>query len=109
MEEISAISKEKNVVGIHAFTLVKDKTVTAICRNFAPLYGIDEESATGTSNCALACYLFKHGQRQHQYIFEQGYHLNNISQIIVRMNYENQLIKNVFVGGYGYLDCRKTM
>ena len=33
----------------------------AYCRNFAPLYGIPEESATGTSNGALACYLLKQG------------------------------------------------
>lgn len=109
MREISAISKTKNVVGIHAFTLVKGGAVTAICRNFAPLYGIDEESATGTSNCALACYLFQHGQRQRQYIFEQGYHLKKVSQIIVHVDYEDQFITRVLVGGYGYLDFQKTM
>ncbi len=30
---------------------------TVKVRNFAPLVDIDEESATGTSNCALACLL----------------------------------------------------
>lgn len=30
-----------------------------ICRNFAPLYDINEEAATGTSNGALACYLYE--------------------------------------------------
>ena len=30
-------------------------------RNFAPLYDIDEEAATGTSNGALVYYLYRHG------------------------------------------------
>lgn len=59
-EMIANMSKEKEVVGVHAFTIIKESDATAICRNFAPLYGIDEESATGTANCALACYLFKY-------------------------------------------------
>lgn len=60
-EEMKKISKEKEVIGMHMFTVNNDEELTAICRNFAPLYGINEESATGTSNCALACYLFKYG------------------------------------------------
>ena len=39
------------------FTLDKNKKVTAFCRNIAPLVGIDEECATGTSNGALTHYL----------------------------------------------------
>lgn len=101
MKQVSVISREKNVVGIHAFTLVHDGTVTAKCRNFAPLYGIDEESATGTSNCALACYLFEQGQRQTEYIFEQGHSLHNVSRILVHINAEDQVITKVWVGGYG--------
>ncbi len=100
MEELS---REKDVVGLHAFTLLKDSEVTAICRNFAPLYGIDEESATGTSNCALASYLFKYYEIRSQYVFEQGYNLGEVSRIVVKLQYEKETIKSVFVGGYGYL------
>lgn len=57
---LAELSKRYNVVGVHAFTCnSKDGRVHA--RNFAPLYGIDEEAATGTSNGALACYLFDYG------------------------------------------------
>lgn len=57
---LAEFSKRYNVVGVHAFTCnSKDGRVHA--RNFAPLYGIDEEAATGTSNGALACYLFDYG------------------------------------------------
>lgn len=57
---LARLSKRYNVVGVHAFTCnSKDGRVHA--RNFAPLYGIDEEAATGTSNGVLACYLFDYG------------------------------------------------
>ncbi len=100
---MAELSREKDVVGMHAFALVGTSDVTAICRNFAPLYGIDEESATGTSNCALACYLFKYYEKRPQYVFEQGYNLGDVSRIVVNLQYEKETIKSVFVGGYGYL------
>ena len=71
--------------------------LTAICRNFAPLYGIDEESATGTSNCALACYLYRYVSKQDQYIFEQGHNLNSISRIYVNLDTEDNTITGVWV------------
>ncbi len=46
------------VGGVHALTL-DTKEGIAESRNFCPLYGIDEEAATGTSNGALTYYLFK--------------------------------------------------
>ncbi|HZK62413.1 MAG TPA: PhzF family phenazine biosynthesis protein, partial [Anaerovoracaceae bacterium] len=56
---LSKLSKKLNVVGVHAFTLSEEPGIRAYCRNFAPLYGIDEEAATGTSNGALTYYLYK--------------------------------------------------
>jgi len=57
LKKISDYSERKEVVGFHAFTLTRDTSeVDAVCRNFAPLYGIDEESATGTSSCARIIY-----------------------------------------------------
>lgn len=101
---ISKVSRNLGVIGIHAFSLMDDGAITAVCRNFAPLYGIPEESATGTSNCALACYLFRHGIRQNQYIFEQGHNLNLTSRIIVNLDSWEDTITNVSVGGYGCVD-----
>ncbi|MDO4177255.1 MAG: PhzF family phenazine biosynthesis protein [Bacillota bacterium] len=75
---LTELSKKYDVVGVHAFTLdggqfrpLKedgksisgstdyDPNVTAFCRNFAPLYDINEEAATGTSNGALTYYLMR--------------------------------------------------
>lgn len=108
-KNITTLSQDLDVVGIHAFALTKGPDITAICRNFAPRYGIDEESATGTSSCALACYLFKYYKQQPQYIFEQGFHLGAVSQLVVNIAHHGSTIDNVYVGGYGYLVCKKTL
>ena len=58
MKALSDLSARYKVTGVHAFTLDAEDGITAHARNFAPLYGIDEEAATGTSNGALAYYLY---------------------------------------------------
>lgn len=60
MDALADMSKELGVTGVHAFTLSNDG-FTAHVRNFGPLYGIPEESATGTANAALTHYLQRHG------------------------------------------------
>lgn len=101
---MTQFSREKNVVGFHAFTVPDEHSgIDAVCRNFAPLYGIDEESATGTASCALAGYLFRYGRRKETYVFEQGYTMNLPSRIIVKTLSSGEEIERIFVGGYGYL------
>ena len=106
---ITDLSRELDVVGIHAFALTDSSDITAVCRNFAPLYGINEESATGTSNCALASYLFKYYEKKSEYIFEQGHVLGEISRIVVYIDYHEDMIDAVYVGGYGYLVEEKKL
>ncbi|MBS7528628.1 PhzF family phenazine biosynthesis protein [Fusibacter paucivorans] len=53
---LSSVSEHFNVTGAHLFAIEND---AVYARNFAPLYGIDEESATGTSNGVLIAYLQK--------------------------------------------------
>lgn len=60
MDALAALSKELEVVGVHAWAPCNDG-YTAHVRNFGPLYGIPEESATGTANAALTHYLSLHG------------------------------------------------
>ena len=101
-EKITEISKKYDAVGIHAFALDTYNEGTAHARNFAPRYGIDEESATGTSNCALACYLYKYGNKGEngRYVFEQGYCMGSPSEIVVDLvlDEENE-VAGVYVGG----------
>ena len=57
---LSDLSAKYEVVGVHAFTRDGDDA-TCHVRNFAPLYDIDEEAATGTSNGALTHYGYLNG------------------------------------------------
>lgn len=64
MDALTELSRELNVVGVHAFAL-GDDGYTAHVRDFAPLYGVPEESATGTANAALTYYLYRRNLVKH--------------------------------------------
>ncbi len=83
---LSALSEKYNVVGIHAFA-VNTQDGAVHCRNFAPLYGIDEEAATGTSNGALTYYLYKNGllRAGTENLFLQGEAMGRPSRILSRL------------------------
>lgn len=63
MDALAQLSDQLNVTGVHAFALSEDG-YTAHVRNFGPLYGVPEESATGTANAALTHYLHHNGLMQ---------------------------------------------
>ena len=96
-EEIIALSIEYQVLGIHAFCLADD--CDAYGRNFAPIVGINEESATGTSNGALGCYLYTQNHKKSEYTFRQGYSMNLPSEIKTKLEFKNNKISKVLVGG----------
>ena len=80
---MAELSKELSVVGVHAFCLDPERQVTAWCRNFAPLYGIDEEAATGTANGALTEYLYRKGilKDEDRTLYLQGESMGRPSKI----------------------------
>lgn len=100
MQALAELSKRYQVVGVHAFTLECEEGVTAHARNFAPLYDIDEEAATGTSSGAMTYYFYLNdliSAKDHcRYI--QGEAMDRPSVILTEINAENNhcLIK---VGG----------
>lgn len=98
-KELAEFSSNNNVGGVHAFTLDTEEG-TALCRNFAPLVGIDEEAATGTSNGALTYYLFKNGvvkEFDQEYDFLQGHSMGRPSRITTKLIHPNN--PKVMVGG----------
>lgn len=103
LEKISKVSSKYNVVGYHLFVLEAIEGSAAHCRNFAPLYGIPEESATGTSNGALACYLFKYNKIAEDKVgyiaIEQGYTMGKPSEIIASLAVKDNEIGKVMIGG----------
>lgn len=106
---ISELNRRTDSIGMHVFSLdPPGSTHTAHCRNFAPLYGIDEESATGSSNGALACYLFENGMlspgSEHRLLFRQGESLNAPSDIYVHLSTSEGTIKKVQCGGEVVVD-----
>jgi len=98
---IEDFCKKHNVVGFHVFELCEPNSMhTASCRNFAPLFGISEEPATGSSSGALACYLTKYLALGSDYVFEQGRAMNCRSIITASVQSENSTISRVTVGGF---------
>ena len=97
-EKVIELSKKYKVVGAHLFTLDKCKKVTAFCRNIAPLVGIDEECATGTSNGALTHYLKEYNIISVKDInsFRQGETMQRASTILSRYKEDGVTIQ---VGG----------
>ena len=97
-EKVIELSKKYKVIGAHLFALDKDKKVTAFCRNIAPLVGIDEECATGTSNGALTHYLKDYNiiSTQDMNTFIQGETMGRASTILSRYKEDGMTIQ---IGG----------
>lgn len=99
MEELTLFSRESDVTGVHAFYLPETTDNHVSTRNFAPAVGIDEESATGTSNGALIFFLKDKGfLKGEDLIAYQGENMGMPSEIycnIVKNNGEY----SVKVGG----------
>ena len=97
-EKVIELSKKYKVIGAHLFALDKDKKVTAFCRNIAPLVGIDEECATGTSNGALTHYLKEYNIISVKDInsFRQGEAMQRASTILSRYKEDGMTIQ---IGG----------
>jgi len=87
--------------GLYLFTRETfEETSDTHGRNFLPVLGITEESATGTASGALACYLDAVlGIKKDTYHFEQGDLMNKPSRIKVILTRKNGAIDKVQVGG----------
>ena len=118
MEAVAAITKEHDTTSFHVFTLnsimnlefrnLNKETspfnirnsefeITAFVRDFGPLYGIPEESATGTANAALTHYMAVNGiiPQQGDFAFLQGEAMGRPSVVATRMAPDG----TVYVGG----------
>lgn len=104
MEAIAVITKVHDACSFHVFALptqtIKhsgNQAITAFVRDFAPLYDIPEESATGTANAALTHYLATNGviPSQGDFAFLQGETMGRPSVVATRI----ALNGTVYVGG----------
>ncbi|MCI8849876.1 MAG: PhzF family phenazine biosynthesis protein, partial [Oscillibacter sp.] len=106
--EVCRLSERYGVVGVHMFCPKAERLWEgAYCRNFAPLYAIPEEAATGTSNGALTYYLYRRGflapGAENRFI--QGEAMGKPSEILSRLNDADGEI-SVRVGGTAALSLR---
>lgn len=110
MEAVKEITRQHEAVSIHAFAFFAGETpahpgihalagdsYTAHVRDFAPLYGVPEESATGTANAALTYYLQQCGHigKEAECSFIQGEAMGRPSVVATRIQADG----NLFVGG----------
>ena len=104
--EVTRLSERYGVVGVHMFC-AGTADAAAHCRNFAPLYAIPEEAATGTSNGALTYYLFRRGlvAAGADNRFVQGEKMGKPSEILSRLTETEGGVK-VQVGGRAVLTLR---
>ena len=90
--------------GIMAFTTVTvEPSATVHTRMFAPSIGILEDPATGSASGALGAYLVQNGvvdvAPTTEIVVEQGYEIERPSQILVRVESDDDAIQTVKVGG----------
>ena len=104
--EVTRLEKKKRIMGVHMFC-PRTPDAAAHCRNFAPLYAIPEEAATGTSNGALTYYLFRRGlvAAGADNRFVQGEKMGKPSEILSRLTESGDGVK-VRVGGRAVLTLR---
>ena len=80
------------------------------CRNFAPLYAIPEEAATGTSNGALTYYLYQYGllKPDEENRFVQGEHMRKPSEILSCLSISDGVPK-IRIGGQAVITLSATL
>lgn len=103
---IKEISEELNLIGFYVFcTETSNPARAASTRMFAPLYGIEEEAATGMAAGPLACYLFdKLGIKKNRILIEQGHFMKHPSPSLVTVKLslnDDKKITKVMAGGKG--------
>ncbi|MBR0122657.1 MAG: PhzF family phenazine biosynthesis protein [Bacteroidales bacterium] len=100
MEVVADITQKHKAVSFHVFAFGNDG-YTAHVRDFAPLYGVPEESATGTANAALTHYLAVNSviPRQGDFAFLQGEAMGRPSVVATRIAIDG----NIYVGGTAYV------
>ena len=96
MEAITAITKKYDAVSFHVFAFAND-SYTAHVRDFGPLYGVPEESATGTANAALTFYLQHNGclGAEAECAFMQGEAMGRPSVVATQIRKDG----TIYVGG----------
>jgi PhzF family phenazine biosynthesis protein len=112
LEKIKTYSEKYNLIGYYVFSSSNEPSIAATTRMFAPLYGINEESATGMAAGPLACYLFDNQFiKATELVIRQGEFMAtpSPSKIFVSLQLENTKIKKLFAGGDAFVAEEKRI
>ena len=106
MDAITALTRKYDAVSFHVFAFASDG-YTAHVRDFAPLYGVPEESATGTANAALTYYLQQQGclGSNAECTFLQGEAMGRPSVVATLIQSDG----SIYVGGNAAVVARGTI
>lgn len=106
MVSIASLTKRHGAVSFHVFAFGSDGC-TAHVRDFAPLYDIPEESATGTANASLTYYLQQCGRigSQADCTFMQGEAMGRPSVVATKIDSDG----NIYVGGTAFIVAKGTL
>ncbi len=104
---VTELSRRFDVTGVHMFCLGEE---AVYCSNFAPLYDIPEECATGTSNGALTYYLYERSlvKPERENLFLQGEHMERPSRILSRLTVQDGVVR-VRIGGQAVMSLAGEM
>ena len=104
---VTELSRRFDVTGVHMFCLGEE---AVYCSNFAPLYDIPEECATGTSNGALTYYLYERSlvEPERENLFLQGEHMERPSRILSRLTVQDGAVR-VRIGGQAIMSLAGEM
>ena len=104
---VTELSRRFDVTGVHMFCLGEG---AVYCSNFAPLYDIPEECATGTSTGALTYYLYERSlvEPERQNLFLQGEHMGRPSRILSRLTVQDGAVR-VRIGGQAVMSLAGEM
>lgn len=104
---VTELSRRFDVTGVHMFCLGEE---AVYCSNFAPLYDIPEECATGTSNGALTYYLYERSlvEPERENLFLQGEHMERPSRILSRLTVQDGAVR-VRIGGQAVMSLTGEM
>jgi len=111
LNAILKYSERHNGVGVYTFTPINSSEYDAETRMFAPLYGINEEAATGMAAGPLACYMHKYLNAKKEYHISQGklMPLPSPSSITVKLAIDSGKISKLFAGGNAYVEKEVTI
>ena len=98
-EDAIKISREENIISIHAFTTEDGKEIKQ--RTFSPIIGEDEEFGSGTSTAATMHYLSSNKISESKTIIAtQGDYIGRISKVFTSLTDVENRIR---VGGRSYV------